>query len=116
MRAKVVLGATIVAVFVATTLTLNLLDGGVHMTRASTPSPEITRPASYTPPPPDPTPAALAPAFRPAPQVARRVEPKPAATKSDVDPTDPQMAAAGNTPVADPSTFGSEAYEAIYPN
>jgi len=115
MRAKVVLGATIAAVFVATTLTLNLLDGGVHITRASTPSPETARPAAYTPPPPDPTPA-LAPAFQPAPQVARRVEPKPAPTQSDVGPTDPQMAAAGNTPVADPSSFGSEAYEPIYSN
>ena len=112
MRARVVLGATIAVVFVATTLTLNLLDGGVHITRASTP--EMNRSVIYTPPPPDPTPAALTPAFQPVPQVAHRVEPKPAATKSDTDPTDPQMAAA--TPVADPSTFGSEAYEPIYPN
>jgi CheY-like chemotaxis protein len=115
MRARLVLGATIAAVFVATTLTLNLLDGGVHITRASTPGPEIARPSSYTAPPPDPAPA-LAPAFQPVPQVARRAEPKPAATKSDVDPTDPQMAAAGNTPIADPSSFGSEAYEPIYSN
>jgi len=114
MRAKVVLGATIAAVFVATTLTLNLLDGGVHITRASTPDPEINRPAVYTPRPPEPTPSAVTPAFRPVPQVAHRVAPKPVATQSDTDPTDPQMAAA--TPVADPSTFGSEAYEAIYSN
>jgi len=114
MRAKVVLGATIAVVFLATTLTLNLLDGGVHITRASTPDPEIGRPAVYTPRPPEPTPSAVTPAFRPVPQVAHRVAPKPVATQSDTDPTDPQMAAA--TPVADPSTFGSEAYEAIYPN
>lgn len=112
MRTKVVLGATIAAAFVATTLTLNMLDGGVHVTRASTPTPEITRPAVYTPPPPPPMP--MAPAFQPTPQVAHRVAPKPAPAQSDVDPTDPQMA--GNTPVADPSTFGSEAYEPIYPN
>lgn len=115
IRAKVVLGATIAAVFVATTLTLNLLDGGVHVTRAATPSPEIKRPV-YTPPPRDPTPVGLAPVFQPTPRVAQRVEPKPIAPKSDVEPTDPQMAAANAGPVADPSTFGSEAYEAIYPN
>jgi hypothetical protein len=112
MRTKVVLGATIAAVFVATTLTLNLLDGGVHVTRGSTPSPEITRPAIYTPPPPDPMP--VAPAFQPTPQVAHRAPPKPAPTEPEVEPTDAQVA--GNTPVADPSTFGSEAYEPIYPN
>jgi len=83
------------------------------MTRASTPSPEITPPTVYTPPPP-PAPTPVGPVFQPTPQVVHRVEPRPVPTKSDVEPADPQMA--GNTPVADPSTFGSEAYEPIYSN
>jgi hypothetical protein len=37
------------------------------------------------------------------------------ATDPDADPPDPQMAAS-NSPVAEPSTFGSEAYEPIYSN
>lgn len=112
-RSRLMLGAAIAVVFLATTLTLNLLDGGVHVTRASTPSPEIKRPAIYTSPPPEPR--AVAPVFGPTPRVAHHVDPKPTAPKSDADPTDPQVAAA-NTPIADPSTFGSEAYEPIYPN
>jgi hypothetical protein len=66
-------------------------------------------------PPQNSTPVGLAPVFRPAPSVAQRVAPKPSATASDVETGDPQVAAS-TTPVADPSTFGSEAYEAIYSN
>jgi hypothetical protein len=47
--------------------------------------------------------------------VAQRAEPKPDSTKADVVALDPQMAAS-STPIADPSTFGSEAYEPIYSN
>jgi hypothetical protein len=91
-------------VFLVTTLTLNLNDASVHVTRASIPATKID-----LPPPPEP-PAALAPAFRPEPTVARRVEPKPA-----MDPVGEQVTA-NNTPTADPSTFGHEAYEVIYDN
>jgi len=103
-RSKVVLAATSVVVFLVTTLTLNLNDASVHVTRASIPATKID-----LPPPPEP-PAALAPAFRPEPTVARRVEPKPA-----MDPVGEQVTA-NNTPTADPSTFGHEAYEVIYDN
>lgn len=104
MRSKIVLAAASVVVFLVTTLTLNLNDASVHVTRASTPRPKIElRPA------PEP-PAALAPAFRPEPTVARHVEPKPA-----VEPAGQQVTAS-NAPVADPSSFGHEAYEVIYAN
>jgi hypothetical protein len=104
MRSKVVLAATSVVVFLVTTLTHNLNDASVHVTRASTPVPKLE-----LPPAPEP-PATLAPAFRPQPSVARRVEPKPV-----VDPADEQVTAS-NAPVADPSSFGHEAYEVIYAN
>ena len=106
MRSKIVLAATSVVVFLVTTLTLNFNDASVHVTRASTPRPSIS---IDLPPAPEP-PAALAPAFRPEPSVARRVESKPA-----VDPAGQQVTAS-NAPVADPSSFGHEAYEVIYAN
>jgi hypothetical protein len=114
MRTKVVLGATIAVVFLVTTLTLNLVDASVHVTRASAPRPQMEQPDISTPPP-NSTPDGLTPRFGPAPRVAHRVEPKPDAMQSPVEPTDPQMTAS-TTPVADPSTFGSEAYEPIYSN
>ena len=40
-------------------------------------------------------------------------EPTPDSTEADVVALNPQMAAS-STPIADPSSFGSEAYEAIY--
>jgi len=105
VRSKIVLAATSVVVFLVTTLTLNLNDASVHVTRASTPRPRIE-----LPPAPEP-PAALAPAFRPERTVARHVEPKPAA----VDPAGEQVTAS-NAPVADPATFSHEAYEVVYAN
>ena len=105
VRSKIVLAATSVVVFIVTTLTLNLNDASVHVTRASTPLAKVE-----LPPAPEPPPAALAPAFQPQPSVARRVEPNP-----PVDPVGQQVTAS-NPPVADPSTFGHEAYEVIYAN
>jgi DNA-binding NarL/FixJ family response regulator len=114
MRTKVVLGATIVAVFLVTTLTRNLFDASAHVTQASAPRPEIAQP-DVSAPPLNSAPAGLAPSFRPKQSVAQRAEPRPDATKPDVEPADPQMAAS-TAPIADPSTFGSEAYEPIYSN
>jgi hypothetical protein len=114
MRKKVVLGATMVAVFLVTTLTFNLFDANTHVTRASIPRPETAQP-DVSAPPPNSTPTGLTSAFRPAQSVAQRAEPRPDATKPDVEPADPQMAAS-TAPIADPSTFGSEAYEPIYSN
>ena len=104
MRSKLVLAAASVVVFVVTTLTLNMNDAGVHVTRAATPRPSIE-----VPPAPEP-PAPLAPAFRPEPTVARRIEPKPAVERAN------RQVTASNAPIADPSTFGHEAYEVVYDN
>jgi ActR/RegA family two-component response regulator len=114
MRTKVALGATIAAVFLVTTLTLNLVDSSVHVTHASDSRQGIAQ-ADISPPPRSSTPVGLMPVFRPVPSGGQRIERKPDATRSDVEPTDPQIAAS-TTPMADPSTFGSEAYEPIYSN
>jgi ActR/RegA family two-component response regulator len=114
-RTRVLLGAAIVAVFLVTILTVNLLGGGsAHVTRAAVAGPEIAR-LDIPSPPWKPTPAAVEPAFRPVQSVVQRAEPIPSATDPDADPRDPQMTAS-TAPVADPSTFGSEAYEPIYSN
>jgi DNA-binding NarL/FixJ family response regulator len=116
MRTRVLLGAAVVAVFLVTILTVNLFGASAHVTRASVPSPEMARLDIAAPPSPwKSTPAAVEPAFRPVQSVVQRAEPIPGATDSDAEPLDPQMAAS-TTPVADPSTFGSEAYEPIYSN
>ena len=111
MRTKVLLGATAAVVFLATTLTLNLLDAGAHVTSAAprreTKQPEIASPPAIA------APVESAPLFSPSRTVARRVQPTPADTESDEAPAEPKMAAS-TTPIADPSTFGSEAYEPIY--
>lgn len=116
LRTKIVLGATVVAVFVVTTLTMNLLDVNVHVSHASVPA-SLARiePPAVTQTPPAATPAGLAPAFSPATRVAQHAPPKPEAADPDVAPADSRVAAT-TTPVADPSTFGSEAYEVVYTN
>jgi hypothetical protein len=53
----------------------------------------------------------MSPAFTPTPRVAQRVEPTP-----DPEPAPQQVAASAAPAVADPSSFGSEAYEPIYSN
>jgi len=47
--------------------------------------------------------------------VEQRAELRPGATEVDVGDQDPKMAAS-TAPIADPTSFGSEAYEAIYSN
>jgi hypothetical protein len=106
------LGATSVVVFLVTALTLNLNDASVHVTHASTPAPRLSLPAPTQDAAP---PASQPPAFGPAPAVAKRVEPRRAEPKPDAEPVSPQMTAS-NAPIADPSTFGSEAYEVVYSN
>lgn len=116
VRTKVVLGASIAALFLATTLILNLMDSSVHVTQASASRPEIKR--SDTPAlPPSPAPISFP---QPVQAAAQRLSPKPDAVKPDlkpdVEPIDPQVAASATPPIADPSTFSSEAYEPIYSN
>jgi DNA-binding NarL/FixJ family response regulator len=114
-RTMVQLGVTMVVVFLVTTLTLNLFvaaaapSSRAQATRSSVPRLELEQPDISAPP------ENSTPLVRPARSVAQRAEPKPDSTKADVVALDPQMAAS-STPIADPSTFGSEAYEPIYSN
>jgi ActR/RegA family two-component response regulator len=110
-RTRVLLGAAVAAVFLVTILTVNLLGGSAHVTRAAVASPETAR-LDIATPAWKPTPAAVEPAFRPVQSVVQRAEPIPSATDPDADPP----MTASTAPVADPSTFGSEAYEPIYSN
>lgn len=118
IRTKVVLAAAVVAVFVVTTLTLNMVDASVHITRASAPRPqpaprpELVQPAISAPPQsPAPVVARVEPR-RPMGQPGRPMgQPKPEATNADVEPQDPPQNEASTTPLADPSTFGKETYD-----
>ena len=117
IRTKVVLGATVVAVFLVTTVTMNLLDASVHVSHASAPASmvETEPPPSVPETPPAAAPAELTPeSSRPAREAPHSL-PKPDATEPQVASTDSRVAAS-TTPVADPSTFGSEAYEVVYTN
>jgi hypothetical protein len=116
-RSTVLLGATIVAVFLVATLALNRFDAatGPSSSTRATPTASIGEQPVISAPPQNSTPASPTPSVRPARSVAQRVEPKPDSTGPDVGELDPQMAAS-STPIADPSSFGSEAYEAIYSN
>jgi hypothetical protein len=116
-RSIVMLGATIVAVFLVVTLALNRFDGAdrhssdVQVAR----TPSIGEQPAVSPPPQDSMPFSPTPSVRPPRTVEQRAEPRPDATEADVGDQDPKMAAS-STPIADPSSFGSEAYEAIYSN
>jgi DNA-binding NarL/FixJ family response regulator len=119
-RTMVQVGVTMAVVFLVTTLTLNLFFGAAapsssaEATRSSIPRLEVEQPG-ISAPPENSTPAGPAPLVRSARSVARRAEPTPDSTKADVVALNPQMAAS-STPIADPSSFGSEAYQAIYSN
>jgi ActR/RegA family two-component response regulator len=116
-RSIVMLGAAIVAVFLVVTLALNRFDAADRHSsdaRVARASSIDEQPAISAPPqnsmPFSPTPAAPSPR-----NVEQRAEPRPDATEADVGDLDPKMAAS-TAPIADPSSFGSEAYEAIYSN
>ena len=118
IRTKVVLAAAVVAVFVVTTLTLNMVDASVHITRASAPRPEPAPRPEIVPPAISAPPQSPAPQLRPTPvrpmgQPGRPMgQPKPDTTKAEVQPEDPpQNDASPATPIADPSTFGKETYD-----
>jgi DNA-binding NarL/FixJ family response regulator len=114
-RTTVLLGVTMVVVFLVTTLILNLFfaaaapSSSARATPTSVPRLEVEQPDISTPR------ENSMPLVRPMRSVARRAEPPPDSTRADVVAQNPQMAAS-NTPIADPSTFGSEAYEPIYSN
>jgi ActR/RegA family two-component response regulator len=116
-RSKVMLGATIVAVFLVVTLALNRFDAAdrpssdARVARASS----IEEQPAISAPPQDSTPFGPTPSVRPPRSVEQRAAPRPEAAEADVGDQDPKMAAS-STPIADPSSFGSEAYQAIYSN
>jgi DNA-binding response OmpR family regulator len=107
MRAKIALGTTIAMVFLGATLTLDLIEGKGTVTGGSVGQTNVYAIRR------DSLPVDLPPPSRPAPSMASGVAPKPVAVNPDAESTDPQ-GTAGSTPVADPSSFGSEAYEPIY--
>lgn len=109
-RSRTLLAATAVAIFLLTTLTLRQLDAAAHSSSVQA----IATPAvvwgssalhSLQPRAPDTL----------VPSSSRPVDPKPAIEISRVAAPQPQ-AFPDNTPIADPSTFGSEAAEPIYSN
>jgi hypothetical protein len=117
IRTKVVLGATVVAVFLVTTLTMNLLDASVHVSHAAAPASVvgIEPPPAVPDTPPAAAPVELTPGSSHPAREAQHPVPKPGATEPQVATADSRVAAS-TTPVADPSTFGSEAYEVVYTN
>jgi hypothetical protein len=104
-----------VVVFLVTTLALNLLfapaaqSSSAQVASTSVPRLEVEQPDIST------SRENSMPLVRPVQSVPRLAEPPPASARADVVAQNPQMAAS-NTPIADPSTFGSEAYEPIYSN
>jgi len=113
----VTLAAAIVAVFLVVTLALNRFDAAdrhssdARVARATS----IAEQPAISAPPQDSMPFSPTPSVRPPRSVEQRAEPRPDATEADVGDQDPKMAAS-SAPIADPSSFGSEAYEAIYSN
>jgi hypothetical protein len=118
--------AAAAVVFLVTTLTLRLFDASVAQSSSaestrtsrigsvSALSLKIEQPDISTPPR-NSTLAGVTAWVHPARSVAQRAEPKADSTTPDTVASSSQMAAT-NTPIADPSTFGSEAYESIYSN
>ena len=118
-RSMVTLAAAIVAVFLVVTLALNRFDASDRHSsdaRVARASSIDEQPAISASPPQNSMPFSPAPSARPPRNVEQRAASPPAdTTEADVGDLDPKMAAS-TAPIADPSSFGSEAYEAIYSN
>jgi hypothetical protein len=108
VRSRVALGATIAAVFLVTTLVLDMVGSREPSTPVSIPHSETVKPDASSSRRSS-TPVGLATLFH----GAEHAQPKPNVAKPDVAAVGPQLAASA-TPAADPSSFGSEAYEPIY--
>ena len=104
MRSKLVIGATVAVVFLVTKLTLSLAE--VHVTEVSA----VPRPVRQQPDLSAPAPNFPSFSPTPAPVAQQRPEPKPSEAPPNVESAEPQVAT-NTAPIADPSTFGSEAYE-----
>ena len=111
-RARVSLRAAILLVLLVTMTPLELFDARLHMARASRPWPELET-HDMSGPPQNSTPARLTAVLYHAPAVAQGVEPGADVANAGAGAGDPPISAS-ITPVADPSSFGSEAYEPIY--
>jgi hypothetical protein len=106
-----------VAVFLVATLAFNRFDAAARPA-SSAPATHISRidpQPVISAPPQNSMPASPTPSVRPARSLAPRAEPKPGPAEPDVGDPDAQMAASSG-PIADPSTFSSEAYQVIYSN
>jgi hypothetical protein len=101
-----------VVVFLVTTLTFNLFDASVHVTHASAPRPELDH-AQLAARAPDPRSPDTTARFRSTPSAPPPVAREPVAIQSNAESASAQVDAPA---IADPSTFGSEAYEPIYSN
>jgi DNA-binding NarL/FixJ family response regulator len=122
-RTTVFLGATMVAVFLVSTLTIRFFDAAdarssdVHATSirsADFPAPHVeTEQTDISAPSGNSTPAPSTPSVPRVRNAMVTAVPKPDSTNSGVLAEDPQLAAS-STPIADPSTFGTEAAEPIY--
>ena len=122
-RSRALLAATAVVIVLLTTLTLRQFDAAAQSSNI----PTATVSAISTPHPPQPhAPDSFAPSRNltppdPKPVVevsrspARPPAPAPSSDESDTAAPEPR-ALPDNTPIADPSTFGSEAAEPIYSN
>jgi ActR/RegA family two-component response regulator len=116
-RSMVTLAATIVAVFLVVTVALNRFDAAdrhssdSRVARASS----IDEQPPVSAPPQNSMPFSPTPSVRPPRSVEQRAASPADTTAADVGDQDPKMAAS-TAPIADPSSFGSEAYEAIYSN
>ena len=113
VRSNVLLLATMAGVFLLT-LTLNAPRTYPDVGSDDTPPLEMRQPDSPSTPLGSGHVMSM-PVLQPSPNVARRLEALPVATQGHMKPVLPRVVAS-TSPIADPSTFGSEAYEAIYPD
>lgn len=111
-RSRVSLQAGILLALLVATLPLELFDAQVRVARASDRRPKIER-RDISTPYQNWKPVGLTPLVSHAPSVAQGVAPEADAVISDEGVKNPPIAAR-IIAVADPSTFGSEAYEPIY--
>lgn len=113
-RSRVMLRAAAIVAVSLVALALNRFDAtDRHSSDAQVA--RIDEQPAVSAPPQDSMPFSPTPSVRPQRSVEQRAEPRSDATGADVGDVDPKMAASA-APIADPSSFGSEAYEAIYSN
>ena len=124
-RVTLFLGAAVAAAFLLTVLSFRQLDAtelvsdtpatlATTVGDTSAPHPQVDRPDTFAPAK-DPTPAGPKPSIETANSVAQLAVSKRNSPGADIEESESQ-GTAFNGPIADPSTFGSEAAEPIYAN